>query len=367
MINFPEFIAGIVRNPKGDIYQDTDFYPEEEAKQKMKEIGAWLKSIESKSFEKVPLEAEQLDSDVVKKIENSADLYIQQGPAVKAQKMSGVPRTALLKPSDAEHRLNGQHFSLGDRIVYVQDRGRVPIGQRGTVIGMTRTPRMMMLDVVFDTTFMGGTTLTERCSPFRGSTVPINAVLNLTDKQVVYLSQAAAARQPQQQVQPLVIQGNYSAPRGGYGNLQPAAAPPPLRGSFRGAVSGQQNGMGRGRGRAGFPNGANGHQPQQQLPIHNGPPTQPANNGRGRAGFAPRGGNPSPNHQGYTVVDDVDPDAGILRHNPNFKPRSYQNVPPPAIYDVTNRGRGHGRGRGRGDRGGGRGRGSTVTANRYNS
>lgn len=133
MIKFPEFIAAIQRNPQGKDYDATDFYPAEQAKSKIKDIQAWLKSIESKSFQKVPLDAEQLDSEAVREIEQAADEALRSNSAIpsKNRKVNGVPRNSLLKPSDAEHRLSHQRFALGDRIVYIQDSGRVPIASKG--------------------------------------------------------------------------------------------------------------------------------------------------------------------------------------------------------------------------------------------
>ncbi|KAF2801589.1 uncharacterized protein BDZ99DRAFT_219638 [Mytilinidion resinicola] len=373
MIKFPEFIAGIMRNPKGDIYEDKNFYPEEIAKEKMKEIGAWLKSIESKSFEKVPLEAAQLDSDVVGLIEKAADEALANGPPPEPKKLKGVPRSALLKPSDAEQRVGNQKFYLGDRVVYVQDSGRVPIGQRGTVVGLTRTSRTTLLDIVFDTTFMSGTTLGERCSPFRGSTVPMTSVLNLSEKQVIAWSPAGLAKNPQQAAQPLTMQQpRYGAPLGpgGYGQLVPAANPGPLRGSFRGAVAGHPNGSTRGGGRGGrggFDNNLNGNSNgtphTQTLPFNlrggRGGGFAP----RGQAGFVPRGRGGAANGRGFAPVDNTDPLEGVVQNNPNFKPKSYTNAPPPPQLDAPRGGRGRGGPRGdfRGGRGGrgprGRGRG----------
>lgn len=362
MIKFPRFIAAIQQNPQGNIYSATDLYPEDEAQSKIKEIQAWLKSIESKSFEKVPLDAEQLDSEVVMAIEKAAILAVQNGPPIDGKKIKGVPRNALLKPSDAEHRLGNQRFSIGDRIVYVQDSGRVPIATRGTVVGMTRTARTMLLDVVFDVTFMSGTSLNDRCSPFRGSTVPISSVLNLSDRQVIAGSRAGEIHRPQTVPQPLTA-GGYGAPMGpnGQGQLVPANAPAPLRGSFQGAVSGFVNGgrggMARGRGGLGFDNLQN--QQQQPLPIRN----QPINGSRGRGGQpngqAWRGGrgdaNPGANRNGYTPIDRGNLDPNVLNNNPSFKPQPYNKVPPPASLDARGRGRGRG-GAARGD--GGRGRGN---------
>jgi 5'-3' exoribonuclease 1 len=91
MINFPEFIAGIQRNPQGDRYRPADFYPEDVAHLKIKEIREWLKSIEVKDFERVPLEAEQLDSDVVKLIEQDADRLVQSQPRSRPRRSKVFP------------------------------------------------------------------------------------------------------------------------------------------------------------------------------------------------------------------------------------------------------------------------------------
>jgi len=354
MIKFPDFIAGIQHNSQGNIYEATDFYPPSEAKEKIQEIQAWLKSVEAKTFEKVPLEAEQLDSEVVSKIEQAANNAFQMDPPGKGQnrKINGAPRNALLKPSHAEQRLSHQHFSLGDRIVYVQDSGRVPIATRGTVVGKTRTSRTTLLDVVFDVTFMSGTSLEDRCSPFRGSTVPIHSLLNLTNKQVIAGSRAATNHQPQSQAQPLTITG-HGAPLGpgGRGQLVPAQVPAPLPGSFLGAAAGQINkarggGSPRGRGVLGYNATQNGQ--QQVLPIRY--QSSPQTNGfRGRGGHPSRSrgqGLQQTTRNGYAKFDQIGNDDGLVQKNPIFQPKSYNSAPPPA--DLESRGRGWGRGGSRG-------------------
>ena len=344
MVNFPEFIAGIQRNPQGNIYEATDFFSEKEAKIKIREIKEWLKSIEARNFVQVPLDAEQLDSEVVVKIEKAADDTLRNGPPVEGKKIKSVPRNALLKPSDAEHRLGNQRFSVGDRVVYIQDSGRVPIATRGTVVGLTRTSRALFLDCVFDVTFMSGTTLGDRCSPFRGSSVQASSVLNLTDRQVVAGSKAAEEHKATATVQPFTATNGAATA----GMLRPASVPAPLRGSFRGAVSGQSNGpsrggMAQGRGEHGPPNGR-----QNSLPV------------RDQDSPGPHGGRG--NHSGRGRYQPIDLGEAIPRDNPNFKPQSYNNVPPPTNLDMGRRGRGRGgvlranvsRGRG------GRGRGSVA-------
>ncbi|KAL8997728.1 MAG: hypothetical protein Q9169_003057 [Polycauliona sp. 2 TL-2023] len=364
MVKFPEFIAGIQRNAQSKEYVATDFYPNDLAKAKIKEIQNWLKEIESKSFEKVPLDAAQLDSEAVGRIEQAATDNLKQNSmtAVKNQRIKGVPRSAILKPSDAEHRLSHQKFSLGDRIVYVQDSGRVPIATQGTVVGMTRTSRTTLLDVIFDVTFMSGTSLENRCSPFRGSTVPIHSVLNITDRQVVAGSRAAENNRQPNISQPLTAHG-YGAPSGpnGQGQLFPAQPPPPLQGSFRGAIAGNSGnargspfGRGTPRGRGGLGYNSPQSSQQQSIPIRDSPSSQ-TNGSRGPAnGFQARGrgnlGSQQVLSNGYIKVDQGG-DEGVVQAR-QFKPQSYSNVPPPASLDYRGRGRGRGGPRGRASHGG---------------
>lgn len=357
MTKFPDFFRGIERRPTADNYTAEDFYPSNVAKAKIKEIQNWLKEIEAKSFEKVPLEAEQLDGEAVGIIEREADKYVQGlGNSLDAKPIRGVPRRALLKPSDAEHRLHYQKYSLGDRIVYVQDSGKVPIATKGTVVGITKTARTTLLDVVFDVSFMSGSTLGDRCSPFRGMTVPYSSVLNLTNRQVVATSKASA---------------KVTSPNGTQSvkgtQFIPAAAPAPLRGSFSGAVGGRGNANGgavNGRGHHVPRGGARGDRGQDQGGIRGqgsgrgrggpgrgtfnnqanggGPPTQPqAFNGRGgyQNGHQPailqRRPHNGPGHQPPRQATEQQPPS-----------QGHHAVPPPANLNQS-----RGRGRGRGGRG----------------
>jgi 5'-3' exoribonuclease 1 len=350
MIRFPQFIAGIHHNPQGDMLPATAYFPgttPEEAKAKIKEIQAWLKEIESKSFEKVPLEAEQLDSEIVKLIEQAADEALRTEPPPENKTLGGVPRNGLLKPSDAQWRLGNQKFVLGDRVMYVADSGKVPIASKGTVVGLTLTTRDTLLDVVFDVSFMSGTSLGDRCSPFRGSTVPTWSVLNLSNRQIIASSQASANRHPNGTATPLTVPGYGMPGINGRSQLQPANAPPPLRGSYRGAVSGQVNGRGN-------INGAPGHgQINGSMPLRT---TSNGNRGNAANGRGGRAGMGHVSRGGYTIVDRGDPQTGVVQHNPNFRPKSHNNVPPPASLDQPSPHRGRGRGRG--------GRGGRVTTPR---
>lgn len=359
MVKFPDFFAGLQKNVQSREVQATDIWTDETtATARVKEIGQWLKSVGTNNFVKVPLEAEQLDSNVVMELAQASEAALNASQDTINQTVKGVPRSALLKPADAETRLGNQRFHLGDRVVYAQDVGKVPIASRGTVVGITRLGSKNMLDVLFDITFMSGNTLDGRCPAFRGQTVSASSVLNLTDKQVVIGSKAAIARAPHSSLTTLVASGGYGVPGGR--QFRDSAPPPPLTGSWRGALNGS-NGPGRGRG------GQNGHPPQRGTlniqpsnlvyrPSPNQKPQQDYQRG-GRGGFQNgvarggrggahrgRGGGAAPNGVSQSVQQP-----------------SYNAYPPPAGLDGNSRGRGRGRGgRGRGssaprgNRGGGR-------------
>jgi 5'-3' exoribonuclease 1 len=69
---------------------------------------------------------------------------------------------------------------------------------------------------------------------------------------------------------------------------------------------------------------------------------------------------------GYVSVDNSNPEAGVIRNNPHFRPQNFSQVPPPkALNRGSGRGgrggfRGSDRGSGSRGRGGHRGRGAAT-------
>ncbi|KAK8040800.1 exonuclease kem1 [Apiospora phragmitis] len=361
---FADLFVGMMQNPQGNELHEKDLFRHlkpEDATLKVKEIGAWLKTVETSKFEKVPLDAEQLDSNVVKAIEKAVnDLIVEfnggMGDDLFVKRKA--PRDVLLRIEDAEQRLGDQKFSLGDRVIYAAGSGKVKTGAQGTVVGISTLGNHHMLDVVFDQPFMSGTALGERCSPFRGATVAANTVLNITSKHFL-----AIPKQPNTGGHRIAdsIQknrGNSGGFRGrNGGTYRDAPAPPPLNGSFRGAMYGADHrtpGRGRGAGNAvpdlqhsslvyrPAPNGAH---PQQQHPTHQG--GYQANNGYDWQ---------SANHsgQGYSYAQG--------QSSGQSNGAVYGAVPPPPNLNAkdnnSRRGKG-GRGRGREGRGQRGGRGGT--------
>ncbi|TQV93576.1 exonuclease Kem1 [Cordyceps javanica] len=327
MVAFPDFFAAVQKHAqKSDVY-DTDLWPDQSvASQRLKDLSAWLKKQETSKFEKVTLDAEQLDSDIVLALATVGEQVYQASQDSEIRKLRAVPRTALLKPSDAEMVLGNQTFKLGDRVTFVAAAGKVPIATRGTVVGISRTPTALLLDVVWDTSFMSGTTLGERAPMFRGQTVPASSVLNTSDRQV--LSASSKSQQRRAAAAPNKTTGSYGSV--GVTQYKDAEAPAPLRGGWSGAVNGKHS-AGRGRGHG----GANGEPNLRHstLVYRDGSNGTSHSNGHGNRG---RGG-----HRDA---------AGNGQHSE----QRYGNVPPPPNLNAPRGGRGRGRGnrgRGNGNRG----------------
>ncbi|KAM0452410.1 hypothetical protein ACHAO4_005621 [Trichoderma viride] len=352
MVAFPDFFAAIQKQPQRSEISESDLWSDPSvASQRVKDIVAWLKKQETSKFERVPLDAEQLDSGIVMALATAGEQLHQASMEAAAKPLNSVPRTALLKPADAEMVLGNQTFKLGDRVTFIAAAGKVPIGTRGTVAGISRTATAILLDVVWDTSFMSGTTLGERAPMFRGQTVSSSTVLNITNWQVVSASSKSRQRKS---VPATGSVGSYGSV--GVTQYKDAPAPPALRGGWRGAATGESASSGRGRNSPG--RGARGGKPNL---LHSGLVYRPGQQGGNPSGDNANNGNYAPNGnvngrggsgrgQGRGRGNggnrgSLAPQTGPGRDQPAL----YGNVPPPANLETSRGGRGRGRGgRGRG-------------------
>lgn len=141
--------------------KSSELYPnDKDADNKVKAIKSWLGTKGVRELDPVPLNAEALDKETIAEIEALANQITstKSTSSIKKAIVQGVPRQAVLKPAHAVYRLTGQVFRLGDRVIMVQDSGGVPLCIKGVVIGLLDNN----IDVVWDTPFIGGTTLGGR-------------------------------------------------------------------------------------------------------------------------------------------------------------------------------------------------------------
>ncbi|KAF8896029.1 exonuclease II [Infundibulicybe gibba] len=296
---FPQIFRCLDRN--GDAMAvASEVLPGPDADGNVKEVKAWLKTKGVRDFEPVSLFCDQLGKENVAEIEELADAVStknKSSAAIKKAIVKGIPRQAVLKPAHAVYRLQNQRFALGDRVTMVQDSGGVPLSVKGVVIGLNSKS----MDVVWDVAFMSGTTMNDRCSPYRGSTVEFNTCLNLSNPQFVTSTNPKAPPPP--------ANPPFHPRFGPHPTIGPAAGQPAASG-FRPAPTNQQstpmhimanpNRGGRGysaaNNRGGGQNPPNHNSnvedgtPPRNTPIHDAPPINGRGHPRGGRGFGARGG-----------------------------------------------------------------------------
>ncbi|KAG8703633.1 hypothetical protein FRC08_002716 [Ceratobasidium sp. 394] len=217
---FPSIFA-VLDSRRDDITRASDLFPNDDPEAKVKQAKEWLASKGVRDFEPVSLFSDQLEKQNVANIEKYMEELKENRGELKRVMVQGVPRQALLKPDHAVYRLQNQKFTLGDRVVMVQNTGGVPLAAKGVVIGLAPT----LLDVIWDVPFINGTTLQGRCSEYRGSSIPFDTVLNLTNPQFVQSTSNKARIAPEQPTtrfvprtgpHPVVQPRGGAAPQGGF-------------------------------------------------------------------------------------------------------------------------------------------------------
>lgn len=69
-------------------------------------------------------------------------------------------------------------FHVGDRVTNVSNTGQPPFGYKGYVVGIYNEG----IDVLYDQTFEGGSTLGGACKEARGMCMPFKFLLNTTKR-----------------------------------------------------------------------------------------------------------------------------------------------------------------------------------------
>lgn len=161
----------------------------------IKEVMLWLKKAKVDMI-KVSLESDSLTRFSIAAIEDFMDDFISRPLQLDKKDVKGVPREAVINPSTSYQLLNSQRFDLGDRVIYVQDSGKVPKLSKGTVVAITTIGTKTSLSVVFDIPLVGGNNMNGKLRSNRGSILDSSLVLNLTNRQLVYHSKASKGKKP---------------------------------------------------------------------------------------------------------------------------------------------------------------------------
>ncbi|MCJ8750241.1 hypothetical protein PDJAM_G00260270 [Pangasius djambal] len=149
--------------------------------EKVQEITAWLKTHPVSSSSRASCDLQILDAGIVGKIEEE----LEKAKVKKSNKKVRVTVKPhlLFQPLEQQHGVvpdPDAEYHLFDRVINVRENFSVPLGLRGTIIGIKGAEREaeVLYEVLFDEEFAGG--LTIRCSPGRGYRLPPCALINLS-------------------------------------------------------------------------------------------------------------------------------------------------------------------------------------------
>uniref|UniRef100_A0A8C5CQE2 Uncharacterized protein n=1 Tax=Gadus morhua TaxID=8049 RepID=A0A8C5CQE2_GADMO len=180
---FSEVFDLVSRNSHDDVFYEDDIWPaaEHNGAQKVSEITSWLREHPVSLVGRTSCDLQVLDGNIVEKIE-------EQVERAKTKKSSKKVRVTvrphlLFKPMEQHQGVvpdPDAEFQLFDRVVNIRDSFTVPLGLRGTVVGIQGAAREpeVLYEVVFDEEFVGG--LTIRCTMGRGYRLPSCALINLS-------------------------------------------------------------------------------------------------------------------------------------------------------------------------------------------
>ena len=181
---FPEvfqYLSG-TNGSNGDYYHESDIFTEDSDAEKLKELSEWIREQEFYNASRQPCGTLTIDESIVSSIEDIVSDLADGQPLKKKITMQLKPHL-IFKPSlfkgagppdqDADYR-------LFDRVVNVRQGFSVPLGLRGTIIGILKAdkPENSFVEVLFDQEFHGG--LNIRTPSKKAYRVPRTALINLS-------------------------------------------------------------------------------------------------------------------------------------------------------------------------------------------
>uniref|UniRef100_A0A665V7J0 5'-3' exoribonuclease 1 n=1 Tax=Echeneis naucrates TaxID=173247 RepID=A0A665V7J0_ECHNA len=177
---FSEVFDSVSRNSHDDVFYEDDIWPGEDQNgaEKVAEITSWLKSHPVSSISRASCDLQVLDSAIVERIEEA----VEKTKSTKKVRVTVKPHL-LYRPLEQQQGVvpdPDAEYRLFDRVVNIRESFTVPLGLRGTVIGIKGAEREaeVLYEVLFDEEFAGG--LIIRSSSPRGYRLPPCALINLS-------------------------------------------------------------------------------------------------------------------------------------------------------------------------------------------
>lgn len=165
------------------------------SEEEVQQVRRWLKEAKADMIQ-VSLESESLTRFSIAAIEEFMEDYMSRPLPLDNKDIKGVPKEAIINPSASYHLLGNQRYDLGDRVIYVQDSGKVPKLTKGTIVSITAVGTKTSLGVVFDEPLVNGNNMNGKLKTNRGMIIDSSLVLNITNRQLVFHSKASKDKKP---------------------------------------------------------------------------------------------------------------------------------------------------------------------------
>ncbi|CAM9801963.1 unnamed protein product [Lampetra planeri] len=182
---FPEFFKYLASNSQSDMFYEDEIWSSEEenSSERVHEVLDWLKSLPASSASRSSCDTQVLDAGVVERLEQEMDAHKVRAMKNKKKVKISVKPHLLFRPEESLGYVIPDpqaKFQLFDRVVNVRESFSVPLGLRGTLIGIHGAEREadILYEVLFDEEFVGG--LTIRCTSGRAYRLPPSALVNLS-------------------------------------------------------------------------------------------------------------------------------------------------------------------------------------------
>ena len=212
----------------GDYFHETDIFEGDDASEKLKEMSEWIREQPFYNASRQPVGTLTLDESMVTAIEQTVTELNESDPKKKKVIMQLKPhlifKPSLFKGGGAPDQ-DADYF-LFDRVVNVRQGFSVPLGLRGTIIGVLKAPRPEdgFVEVLFDQEFHGGLGL--RTSAKKCYRVPRTALINISHGNRVQASQSGLPEGLSgQRTKPINVQAIDQTKRQSYSNYAKEGSP----------------------------------------------------------------------------------------------------------------------------------------------
>ena len=181
MLRCPTLFERLAQSPTTCIFQEEDLFTK--GSEELTDTVAWLKDqlhgIESRACGR-----EIVDSTIMKELEEIVDAYLESpnsiGKIVDMQVQPYLLYTPILRITNLPPDPKAQ-TQLLDRICCIKDNFTVPLGYKGTIIGIQKMENASdtMYDVVFDKPIIGGLSI-NGSSEFRAYRLSVLDFINIS-------------------------------------------------------------------------------------------------------------------------------------------------------------------------------------------